>query len=1470
MSARTHRVQVFVSARMKELARERRVAKEALAALEVDGWVFEQDAGAQPITIRQTYLDALDRADLYVGLFWKGYGEYTVEEFRYAHTTLGKDCLIYEKQAGDGEREEQLQRFLDELGDVSTGLTVRRFAHPEELAGYLREDVAGWQARQIHTAVVRDRAGRPFQAPPLADTFIERPLVAAELIERLHPDAGAKRRAVLWGPPGVGKTVMASAFAQIADDAGAFPDGVLWTSLGEEPDLLRSVATWGRALCGPSPPERGYPDVDTAVASLRSCLRDRACLLVVDDVWSAAHLERAYLVGGPRCLLLATARDSRIASAIGAESIELAPMREDEALELMSRWSGPVAEDDAATARELARAVGRIPLALELIGARVQRLASWDEYAMRRRRQPLDALTRDRGARGRRDNVRDSLDLSIRLLSPEDRRSYVALGVFPRKSAFPASAAATLWGCDPWEAAELLGDFAAQALLAKRGSRFGFHDLLYDAVSERLGEDAASRHEALLAAYLDGRHGWASLEDDGYIFDHLSYHLLRAGRRHELVELLTGSPDWLVLKAGALGADSSLAADVDRALAAPDLELADAIALHAVKRVVYERLGALDDTQLRTLVWRGRAEAALGNARLRPAPDARGDSLLAIYEELALMGETRTHLLDEALEVASAIPEGAARSAALLRLGLMLAAASDHRWVAALDASRDAGCAAERVSARCRALLALADAVRDLDPERSELAFDHAWTCALEMPGNDDVDEVLEELALAQATHGRARDALAVLDGLPARSWRLDDILARVLVALSRAGVLTTDVVDDVARLLDDADDARSATLARALAGDAGAAAELLADEDAERLTRYASMLRRCRAAELAAAGDLEGARHELRAIRSRTAHADALTDVVRLAPASDAQEVAALVVEQAPAHLPGKRDVIVQDEVIAATLRAWRLLVHVGRPEEMLELIARLGEHERMLALEALLPELDAVDAGNRGALLSRADPLAHGIELRYRRVRALRALALAYAKIGDERSDAIAAELAVTASAEGLPHPGLVRDVAEVFLADGLIQTGRAILTASRSIDGLCALAWFLYRGKDMRYEQVVEQVLDDTSSLDNDEARAHAHVSVAELLLNMDDERWRTSSASARELARSALTKRERIGLDLLPYRTASEVLARLVDALCAASRLDDALDVLLEILDPAHRAQRAAHVAMRLDRAGDPRGGELFAAARKNLDDLHLPGVYAAAARTLVLALTEADRLDEANEVIATMERSDHRNQTTVAIFAGTLITAGRPEEAQRLARTLDDPRLRAEVLVDAALAQPDGARELLHEVGAIAETAATPDRRASVLAELVRGLVGTGRLADAEAVAPTIPQQDFRAAALRGIADALREALPARADELLRATRLEAASIPNAYQREDFIRTLADREARAHGVRRGLEVLRAESVDDFVGAIAGWAPLIRQEGADASAALRGVIAVAAWFRTDWRAVAACLTNPEASG
>src|SRR5215469_12801465 len=110
----SNRLRAFVSSRMQELANERKLIKAALDEQLVETFEFETDAGARPETVQQTYFREIEEADLYIGIFWKGYGAYTIEEYNHARR-LGKSCLVYERRSELENRDSRLQTFLDQI-----------------------------------------------------------------------------------------------------------------------------------------------------------------------------------------------------------------------------------------------------------------------------------------------------------------------------------------------------------------------------------------------------------------------------------------------------------------------------------------------------------------------------------------------------------------------------------------------------------------------------------------------------------------------------------------------------------------------------------------------------------------------------------------------------------------------------------------------------------------------------------------------------------------------------------------------------------------------------------------------------------------------------------------------------------------------------------------------------------------------------------------------------------------------------------------------------------------------------------------------------------------------------------------------------------------------------------------------------------------------------------------------------------
>jgi len=423
----------------------------------------------------------------------------------------------------------------------------------------------------------------------------------------------------------------------------------------------------------------------SATNRLRTLLSEKACLLVLDDAWQAAHV-RSFLVGGPQCLLLITTRLSEIGEQIGASPVELNEMTPVEARSLVEKWSGGVEDADRVNAAWLMREVGYLPLALELIGAQVKKLG-WKEYRERWCSQGLRAIRRGRRSQGKDDSLWDSLELSVGALSPEDRARYFSLGVFEEDTPFPANACAALWRCSEDDAADLLIDLTGQALLRTRSEsgspRYVFHDLFHEFVIERLGKEGRTQaNRSLIEGYRVLCHGeWANGPDDGYFFEHLARHLAAAGEVAELYAMV-GSR-WLETQFRRSHSHRAVASDLGQVLAVAASESPPSLFQIIRATFIRSALGSLatraDGDCLAALARIGKVEMACGHADLVPNPVKRSRTYRLIAQEVLARGEIAEarRLLQQALSVTDSVDPEHYRSIALSDLAEAIVDAGD-------------------------------------------------------------------------------------------------------------------------------------------------------------------------------------------------------------------------------------------------------------------------------------------------------------------------------------------------------------------------------------------------------------------------------------------------------------------------------------------------------------------------------------------------------------------------------------------------------------------------------------------------------------------------------------------------------------------------------------------------------------------------------------------------------------------------
>jgi hypothetical protein len=124
------------------------------------------------------------------------------------------------------------------------------------------------------------------------------------------------------GLGGVGKTTLVAKVAGDLAKEGVFADGVYCLTLGEklaDADILIKlgllVAYFGDRQHQPR-------QIDETSSHLKGMLGDKEALIILDDAWEVGHV-RPFLVGGPRCRIVVTTRDTLIADEAHAELVDL-------------------------------------------------------------------------------------------------------------------------------------------------------------------------------------------------------------------------------------------------------------------------------------------------------------------------------------------------------------------------------------------------------------------------------------------------------------------------------------------------------------------------------------------------------------------------------------------------------------------------------------------------------------------------------------------------------------------------------------------------------------------------------------------------------------------------------------------------------------------------------------------------------------------------------------------------------------------------------------------------------------------------------------------------------------------------------------------------------------------------------------------------------------------------------------------
>ncbi|MGH2509844.1 MAG: NB-ARC domain-containing protein, partial [Ktedonobacteraceae bacterium] len=344
---------------------------------------------------------------------------------------------------------------------------VASWPFPDEAYAFIGADLAclvpGWPPIPLPTRP------RLFQARELPKGYVPRPKAFDEIKGLLLSQRSTQTAAIttaLRGAGGFGKTTLALALCHDSEIQAAFPDGILWVELGEQPPKPIDVLNGVLAFLEPSLSEA--TTLEKARYRWRTALDGRMCLLIIDDVWQAHALE-PLLEGGPQCARLVTTRNDQVLPEETAR-VWVDAMETEEAIAMLRRGLPEEVQQSALEA--LVIRLGCWPLLLTLAhgllldqvcyGRTVAQALEVVEHVYQQRGVAAFHLEQ---LRERYQTVERCLEVSLQhledftLVRYQAATRYQELAIFPEDTDIPIALLHIFWqgtgGLETWETDEL-------------------------------------------------------------------------------------------------------------------------------------------------------------------------------------------------------------------------------------------------------------------------------------------------------------------------------------------------------------------------------------------------------------------------------------------------------------------------------------------------------------------------------------------------------------------------------------------------------------------------------------------------------------------------------------------------------------------------------------------------------------------------------------------------------------------------------------------------------------------------------------------------------------------------------------------------------------------------------------------------------------------------------------------------------
>ncbi|NJM40691.1 MAG: hypothetical protein HC853_07935 [Anaerolineae bacterium] len=406
-------------------------------------------------------------------------------------------------------------RYVQERGqnryeNIAQLLTVSKSTYYRKLHEAMAWLVAKLRAMDAESNPHRDAnlqvTSGVLTTPPLPshECFVGRSDLIQHIKTQLSHAEGEQRTLGLWGLPGSGKTTLLVQLANDPDIRQLFPDGILWGSLGPNPNLVSLAHSWCRAMHVSPEALDDAVTLSDKTRLLHQAIANCRVLIVIDDVWDALKA-LPLKIRGPGIGLLFTSRFPDIAAMLAGNNIlKVDELTLEYSINLLNAYAPYVVDHFSEQVRELATGLGGLPLALVIVGQFLQQASFLQqtrriELAFGELRNTLfkltlaDASVAANGVAPSERTLQAVIAKSVNLLSPEAR---LALGHLSRLShkphTFSEEAALQITDAN-YEQLDELVNMGLLEVVIEQDSRYAIHQVIADYAQSRIPSSGAER-----------------------------------------------------------------------------------------------------------------------------------------------------------------------------------------------------------------------------------------------------------------------------------------------------------------------------------------------------------------------------------------------------------------------------------------------------------------------------------------------------------------------------------------------------------------------------------------------------------------------------------------------------------------------------------------------------------------------------------------------------------------------------------------------------------------------------------------------------------------------------------------------------------------------------------------------------------------------------------------------------------------